>query len=249
MNKKRGAKKFAVFDIDGRLFRSGLYREVAYEMMKMGILPKEVLDETTLKNREWRHRIHGNAFEEFDMLLVDRINSELPHIRIADYEKAAQTVIEKRAENIYVYTRNLLKELREQGYFLLAISGSQTELVEPFAQKYGFDDWVGQRWERGEEYFTGNITATHTNKDSIIAGLMGHHNLTLTDSVAVGDSSGDIGMLKMVDHPIAFNPTHELYEEAESHGWMIVIERKNMIYTLQRSELTKTYELTRIAHH
>ena len=37
-------RKFAVFDIDGTLFRSGLYREVAYEMMKMGILPQEMLD-------------------------------------------------------------------------------------------------------------------------------------------------------------------------------------------------------------
>lgn len=242
-------RKFAVFDIDGTLFRSGLYREVAYEMMKMGILPQEMLDETTVKNREWRHRIHGNAFEEFDMLVVDRIHSNLPNIKIADYEKAAQVVIEKRAENIYVYTRNLLKELKEQGYFLIAISGSQTELVEPFAQKYGFDDWVGQRWERGEEYFTGNITRTHTDKDIILSGLIGHHNLTLKGSVAVGDSNGDTGMLKMVEHPIAFNPTHELYEYAVEHSWMIVIERKNMIYTLQKSLDSELYKLTHATHH
>lgn len=243
------SRKFAVFDIDGTLFRSGLYREVAYEMMKMGLLPNEVLEETTIKNREWRHRIHGNAFEEFDMLVVDRIHSNLPNIKIADYEKAAQTVIEKSAENVYVYTRNLIKDLKEQGYFLLAVSGSQTELVEPFAQKYGFDDWVGQSWERGDEYFTGNVTKTHTNKDSIVAGLMGVHDLTLEGSIAVGDSNGDTGMLKMVDHPIAFNPTQELYEQAQEHGWMIVIERKNMIYTLLRSETTHAYELVKVAHH
>ena len=242
-------RKFAVFDIDGTLFRSGLYREVAYEMMKMGVLPKEVLEETTVKNREWRHRTHGDAFEEFDMLVVDRIDSQLPYIKISDYEKAAQTVIEKRAENIYVYTRDLLRDLKEQGYFLLAISGSQSELVGPFAQKYGFDDWVGQQWERGDEYFTGNVVRTHTNKDSIIAGLMGHHNLTLKDSVAVGDSNGDTGMLKMVDHPIAFNPTHELFEQAVEHGWTIVIERKNMIYALQQNEHSKAYELTTAKHH
>ena len=69
------SKKFAVFDIDGTLFRSGLYREVAYEMMKSGVLPKEILDETTIKNREWRHRTHGNAFEEFEMLMIDRIDN------------------------------------------------------------------------------------------------------------------------------------------------------------------------------
>lgn len=242
-------RKFAVFDIDGTLFRSGLYREVAYEMMKMGVLPKEVLEETTVKNREWRHRSHGNAFDEFDMLVVDRIDSQLPYIKIADYEQAAQTVIKKRAENVYVYTRNLLQDLKEQGYFLLAISGSQAELVEPFAKKYGFDDWVGQQWERGDEYFTGNVVRTHTNKDQIIAGLMDHHHLTLKGSVAVGDSNGDTGMLKMVDHPIAFNPTQELFDHAVENGWTIVIERKNMIYTLQQSDQTEAYELTKATHH
>ncbi len=242
-------RKFAVFDIDGTLFRSGLYREVAYEMMKMGALSKEILEETTAKNREWRHRTHGNAFEEFDMLVVDKIDHELPHIRIDDYEEAAQIVLEKRAENVYVYTRNLLKDLKEQGYFLIAISGSQVELVGPFAKKYGFDIWVGQQWERGDEYFTGNITKTHTNKDMIVRDLMQTHNLTTKGSIAVGDSNGDSGMLKMVDHPVAFNPTQELFENAVENGWTIVLERKNMMYTLQQSEATKAYELTTASHH
>ncbi len=226
-------QKFAAFDIDGTLFRSGLYREVAYEMMKMGALPREVLEETTAKNREWRHRSHGNAFEEFDMLVVDRVDHLLPNLRIDDYEEAAQMVLEKRADNVYVYTRNLLNRLKAEGYFLIAISGSQIELVEPFAVKYGFDAWIGQEWERGDEFFTGNIVKTHTNKDVILQDLMARYNLTLKDSYAVGDSNGDVGMLTLVEHPIAFNPTAELYDKAVARGWTIAIERKNMMYTLE----------------
>jgi hydroxymethylpyrimidine pyrophosphatase-like HAD family hydrolase len=41
-------QKVAAFDIDGTLFRSGLYREVAYELMKMGALPEKILQETTV---------------------------------------------------------------------------------------------------------------------------------------------------------------------------------------------------------
>ncbi len=229
-------QKVAAFDIDGTLFRSGLYREVAYELMKMGALPEKILQETTVKNREWRHRTHGNAFEEFDMLVVDRIDHALPQLRIDDYEEAAQIVLEKRAENVYVYTRNLIKKLKSQGYFLVAISGSQLELVEPFATKYGFDAWVGQQWERGDEFFTGNITKTHTGKDIILKDIVKRHNLTLKDSVAVGDSNGDVGMLQTVEHPIAFNPTAELYEKAVAAGWTIAIERKNMMYTLEMKQ-------------
>lgn len=245
--KTMNAQKFAAFDIDGTLFRSGLYREVSYELMKMGALPDDILEETTAKNREWRHRTHGNAFEEFDMLLVDRVDHALPQLRIDDYEEAAQIVLEKKADNVYVYTRELIAQLKREGYFLIAISGSQAELVGPFAAKYGFDTWIGQEWERGDEFFTGKTVKTHTHKDIIIHDLMERYNLTLDGSYAVGDSYGDVGMLSIVDHPIAFNPTHELYDEALAHGWTIAIERKNMMYTLEIKD--GVYQLASAAHH
>lgn len=228
------AQKFAAFDIDGTLFRSGLYREVFYELYKMGVLPSDLTEQTTEKYRQWRHRVHGNAFEEFEQIMVGGVDSYLPKLRVADYDTAVQHVLEKKAENVYVYTRNLLRQLQDEGYFTVAISGSQHELVEPFACKYGFDAWVGQQWERDGDYFTGNIVKTHTGKDKIILGLIEEHDLTLEGSYAVGDSNGDSGMLSIVDHPIAFNPTYELLEKALENGWKIVVERKNASYELEK---------------
>ena len=243
-------QKFAAFDIDGTLFRSGLYQEVAYELMKMGALPHTILEQTTVANREWRHRTHGNAFEEFEMLVVNSVDSALPQLRISDYEEAARRVIEKRAENVYVYTRDLIKQLRDEGYFLIAISGSQLELVEPFAKKYGFDTWVAQEWERGEEFFTGNIIRkTHTGKDTILKRIIKEYSLTLKGSLAIGDSNGDIGMLGLVERPIAFNPTFELYEKATTNGWQITVERKNTIYSMKPSKLGGAYELFDVRSH
>ena len=228
------SQKFAAFDIDGTLFRSGLYREVFYELYKMGILPADLTEETTVKHREWRHRVHGNAFEEFDQIVVQTLDSYLPKLRVADYEQAAERVLEKKAENVYIYTRDLLSRLKDEGYFTIAISGSQHELVEPFARRYGFDMWIGQQWERGGEYFTGNVTKTHTGKDRIIKRLIKEYDLTLKGSYAVGDSNGDSGMLSIVDHPIAFNPTYELLEKALANGWKIVVERKNSSFELEK---------------
>lgn len=228
-------RKFAAFDIDGTLFRSGLYRELARELMKMGALSQEVVDAATEKNLAWRNRIHGNAFEEFEAVLVSMVDGNLAQLKITDYEEAVRRVMKKRSENIYVFTRDLLGRLKADGYFCLAISGSQVEMVELFAERYGFDAWVGQEWERGEEYFTGTVLSkTHTGKDKILNKLITEHNLTLEGSYAVGDSNGDVGMLSMVEHPIAFNPTSELYEKAVKHGWDIVIERKNMSFTLKK---------------
>lgn len=242
-------RKFAAFDIDGTLFRSGLYREVFYELYKMGVLPNDLTEQTTEKHREWRHRIHGNAFEEFDRIVVQTLDGYLPQLRVSDYDEAVQRVLDKKAENVYVYTRDLLRKLQGEGYFTVAISGSQRELVEPFARRYEFDTWVGQEWERGDEYFTGNVVKTHTGKDKIIAKLFTEHNLTMEDSYAVGDSGGDSGMLAIVDNPIAFNPTHELLEKAIANGWRVVVERKNTSYELAPAKQRKTFELVNTNKH
>lgn len=227
------SRKFAVFDIDGTLFRSGLYREVFYELYKMGVLPNDLTEQTTEKHREYRHRIHGNAFEEFEKIMVDGLDSYLPKLRVSDYDEAVKRVLDKKAENIYVYTHKLLKKLQNDGYFTIAISGSQQELVEPFARRNNFDAWVGSEWERKGEYFTGNTVKTHTGKDKIIHGLVEAYDLTFKDSYAVGDSNGDSGMLSIVEHPIAFNPTYELLEKALANNWKVVIERKNISYELE----------------
>ena len=229
------AQKIAVFDIDGTLFRSGLYREVFYELYKMGVLPNDLTEQTTEKHREWRHRVHGNAFEEFERIMIEGLNTYLPRLRISDYDEAVKRVFDKKAANVYMYTTRLLKKLQDEGYFTVAISGSQQELIEPFAKRYNFDHWIGQEWERGEEYFTGIMTKTHTGKEKLVQQVVDKYGLTLEGSYAVGDSNGDSGMLELVDTPVAFNPTAELLEKAFKNNWKVVIERKNISYELTGS--------------
>lgn len=238
-------QKIATFDIDGTLFRSGLYREVFYELYKMNKVPEDLSEQATAKHREWRHRVHGNAFEEFDMFVVRGLDAYVSQLRVGDFDEAVKRVITKKADNVYVYTRDLLKSLQQRGYFTLAISGSQRELVEPFARYYHFDAWIGQEWERDENggFFTGKITKTHTGKDKILQKFVADHDLTLEDSYAVGDSNGDSGMLGIVDHPIAFNPTTELLDKALASGWKIVIERKSLSYELS-GHAGETFALT-----
>lgn len=226
-------QKFAAFDIDGTLFRSGLYREVVFEMMRRNLLPDKIVKAVSPKISAWKERLHNDAFENFEHTLIEMLSDEIPRIKIADFEAAAQTVLERKGGNVYRYTRELLTRLKADGYFLIAISGSQAELVGPFAEKYGFDTWVGQQWGRDEEYFSGQVTLTHTGKNIILQQLIDQHSLDTKGSYAIGDTNGDVGMFELVENPIAFNPTQELHDKAIRNGWTIVIERKNVIYRLE----------------
>lgn len=226
--------KFAAFDIDGTLFRSGLYREVVYELLATDKAPRSLTQAFEKHEIDWKTRQSSSAFKAYESAMAGAFDAALPHIAIADFEAAAESVIARMSDYVYVYTRDLIRNLKQDGYTLIAISGSQEELVQPFAEKYGFDVWVGQHYERGEDgFFTGVVVKTHAGKDKILQRVASEHNLSFTDSVAVGDSYGDIGMLSLVDRPIAFNPEQALFEHAKQAGWQIVVERKNMIYTLE----------------
>jgi phosphoserine phosphatase len=43
-------------------------------------------------------------------------------------------------------------------------------------------------------------------------------------------------MLEMVENPIAFNPDESLLKIAEKAGWLIIIERKNIAYKLEKGQ-------------
>ena len=227
-------KKFAVFDIDGTIFRSGLYREVVYELIAADKAPAELLDAFSQLEFDWKARKHNDAFKVYERAMAETFDSVLTRIKCSDFDEAALVVFDRVSDYVYAYTRDLVLKLKQQNYTLIAISGSQEELVRPFADKYGFDAWVGQHYERGNNgYFTGNIIKTHDGKDIILKRIIKERNLSLIDSIAVGDSGGDIEMLSIVQQPIAFNPDRDLFQIAKKNNWKVVVERKNMIYELE----------------
>jgi phosphoserine phosphatase len=61
--------------------------------------------------------------------------------------------------------------------------------------------------------------------------------LTLRDSVGVGDTESDVSFLKMVEHPIAFNPNMNLEKTARRKKWRIVVEKKDVIYDIGNFKL------------
>ncbi|MEK7518545.1 MAG: HAD-IB family hydrolase, partial [Patescibacteria group bacterium] len=70
------------------------------------------------------------------------------------------------------------------------------------------------------------------DKAKILKLAAAHHSLSLKGSIGLGDSEGDIPMLKLVDRPICFNPNSILYRHAKRQGWEIIVERKDVVYKL-----------------
>lgn len=228
-------RPFAVFDIDGTLVRWQLYHAVADTLVKLGYLDTKEYGAVRDARMQWKRRSGPEAFKIYERQLVTAYEKILLSLSVKQFSEAAQIVFDEYKDQVYTYTRELIKDLKKSGYLLFAISGSQSEIVEKIAQYYGFDDFVGTHYHHEQGRFTGAITIHLGGKDLILKELIAKHHATLDSSIAVGDSTNDISMLEVVSRPIAFNPEKKLFDHAKEKGWKIVVERKNMVYEMERN--------------
>ncbi len=228
-------QKIAIFDIDGTFFRSGLYREILFELIEQDKIPQGMKDIFSSHQMDWKIRKSDESFSVFNDKIVEAFHESLKYMDIKDYEAAAKKVVKEKGDFCYKYTKNLAKKLKEEGYYLITISGSFDEIVQDFAKLHGFDLAIGTIYERGHNNkFTGKILReSWYKKDQILKDSLDWDKFTMKDSFAVGDTAGDSEILSIVDNPIAFNPDKNLLDLAKKNNWKIVAECKNVIYELE----------------
>lgn len=230
-------RKCAVFDIDGTLYRWQLFHELVHELTLGDILPENTYRTVDDAWNDWRGGTI--SFHAYEMLVVETLMNNLPQIPIATFDTACDKVVAQSGHKVHSYPRHLMHQLREKGYTIIALSGSQQEILERFCKPYGFDIVVGSLYERRDGQFTGNIQRQVVgHKAKLFTDIVAQHNLSLTDSIGIGDSDGDISLLEAVEQPIAFNPSEGLFVHAKAHGWQIVIERKNIAYRMEKQHDT-----------
>ncbi|HEX8946878.1 MAG TPA: HAD-IB family hydrolase [Candidatus Paceibacterota bacterium] len=228
-----GKRPVAAFDIDGTIFRSSLAIELADRLVERGVFPKESRARYEDEWRRWRERrgLYEDYLEKIAQLLHEEIKG-------ASYEVVADIageIIEEQRHHVYRYTRDLVHELKDKGYYLLAISHSPKFIVDGFGYEMGFDKTYGMFYATGASgRFTGEIEDEEfiLNKGGILQRAVHKEGLTLEGSVVVGDTESDIPMLELAETPIAFNPNRGLYREAKRNGWKVVVERKDVVYEL-----------------
>jgi HAD superfamily hydrolase (TIGR01490 family) len=241
------SKKLAVFDIDGTLFRWQLFHELVFEIKNQGLLPIHEAHKLDQAFIDWRAL--KASWSDYEEKVVEAIQNNIKNINPDKFESAAQAVFNKSGHKVYNYTSKLAKQLKSDGYFLLAITGSQQEIAELFAKKYGFDECIGAVHRRtADGKFDGSYERFVVDKKGKLLSEFAEANgFAFKDSYAIGDSSGDIEMLELVDHPIAFNPNETLLKTAMQKGWPVVIERKNISYMLTKGK--DEYELADTTIH
>lgn len=227
-------QKVAFFDIDGTVFRSSLFIELIEKLIVEEIFPVEAIGEYQGPYERWRNREGG--YEAYIEAMIATFYNHIKGVHYGIVADLGREVISVHEKRVYRFTRDLIKQLRREGYYIVAISQSPKAILDAFCKSYGFDKVYGRIYEIGPtDRFTGVVIEEDSIKDkaNIVARVFENDGLTSEGAIAVGDTEGDISMFEAVDWPICFNPNQRLYDYARKMGWEVVVERKDVIYKME----------------
>lgn len=231
----KSGKKLAIFDIDGTIFRKNLHFELINEMTWMKVFPKTARNRLTEIYSNWIE--HEGTYEDYRQAIVALYAEHVKGCLREDVLKASRIVIPFHAKRTYIYAEQLIRKFRAEEYHIIAVSGSPSEIVEEYNREYlKFDAAFGSVYEVDAAGRYTGVASFEPSKDKghLVEQYVYEHGLSLEGSYGLGDTGSDVSFLRLVAHPIAFNPNRNLLDVAQKEGWQIVVEKKDVIYEISR---------------
>lgn len=226
-------QKAAFFDIDGTVFRSSLLIELVEGCIREGIFSSDARKGYEREFIDWKNR--EGSYEEYIYAVIHAFMEHIRGVRYADFADIGRNVVAEQGKYMYRYTRDLIADLLGKDYYLVAISQSPKSVLDEFCARLGFHKVYGRIYELGpQDRFTGVVIDEEliSNKALIVKRVLDKEGLSQEGSIGVGDTEGDIPLLESVEMPICFNPNMALYTYAGEKKWPVVVERKDVVYTL-----------------
>lgn len=229
-------RKYTAFDIDGTLVRWQFFHAIVHELGKRKFISPETHQAIREARRHWKQREHSESFRTYESVLVRGYLTALESISEEHHLEVIDGVFEEYKDQLFTYTRDMLRRSKKEGRLIFAISGSHELVLQKLAQHLGIDDFIGAAFEFKDGKYTGISRTPVHDKAAALRNLIDKHDATYKDGIVIGDSESDIAMLELADRPIAFNPSQGLLAEATRQGWQVVIERKNVVYELESQD-------------
>lgn len=219
-----------ICDLDGTLLRWQLFHRMIEGMVAAGLMDQSAL--TTADEKLQKYVNREGPFDDWVAAQVHayQANGRMRGIPVSAVREVARTVVREQGKREHVFGRELTAAGKKIGMPIAVLSGTMQEAVEAYAEARGFEIALGTEQPKQDGVFTGGKPKEWVfNKAEAIRHLAEQHGLDLSTSVAIGDSTSDIGMFENVQWPICFNPSEKLLRVARQRKWVCVFERKDVI--------------------
>jgi len=194
--------KLIVFDIDGTITRHiSSWRYIHEKMGLWDVLAKKYQEQFLAG------KISYKRFCELDAAHWRGISSEKMHktFQKVRYSKGAKKAVIK---------------LKKMGFKLVAISTGLQFITARIKDELGFDYVLGNRLNVYRGKLTGGvkINISHGAKGKTVRKILKTFKVKPAEMIAVGDSEGDIPMIKLAGYSIAFNSSSEELSSIVDHN-------------------------------
>eukprot|EP00249_Psilotum_nudum_P025893 c30961_g1_i1 orf=112-1134(+) len=215
--------KAAFFDVDGTITRTNVV--LAYFTHRITELP-------FVLKLFW---LPWFALTSIFYLIVDSINrAAFNRIFYLSYRGRSVKCKSEMANLIYknYYQPRIfggamerIQKLKQQGYWIVFVTGCLDFLISPLACELGADYVYAAELVEENGRFTGKLkgmAASNAEKADRVREYAKLHGISLNDSLAFGDSVADVPMLEVVGYPHVVNPDPRLQVLAKKRGWAIL---------------------------
>lgn len=212
--------KIAFFDIDGTIYKGHSIIPLSLQQYKDEIIDKTCLDQ--INNNLNLCKSGQVNYEDFITNFLTHWAQGLKGVSFDKILKHAQEFITQQKENFYLYSYKIFDSLKEKGYETFFVTAEPEFLAQAFFEQFNLTGFVSSKFEIIDGLFTGKVLlslAKKENKKQETLKLLNTHDKK--DSLAFGDSEGDIEMLNLVEKPVCINPTEGLRKIAQEKGWLI----------------------------
>jgi phosphoserine phosphatase len=207
--------KLVVFDLDNVIIDG----EAIDEIGKLVNVQNEIAEIT-------KNAMNGDL--DFETSIKERVKL-LKGVSVEDIKKVANDLkLMKGAEKT-------IKALKKENYLIAIISGSFDLIANPLKDKLDVDFLFTNTLIEDDGKLTGEVEGplVKGSKSDVLKEFIGEQNISLEETVAIGDGANDISMLEISGLSIAFNAKPTVKEIAD-----VVVEEKDLNKIL---EIINTY--------
>ena len=194
--------KLIIFDVDGTITRHiSSWRYIHEKLGLWDVLAKRYQEQFLAG------KISYKRFCELDA-------AHWRGIKVKSIEKAFKGIkYSKNAESV-------IKKFKQKGFKLAAVSTGLQFITDRIRDELGFDHVISNRLNVYKGKLTGKakININHGAKGKIVRSILKRFRLMPGEMIAVGDSEGDIPMIKIAGYSIAFNSSCENLSKIVNHN-------------------------------
>ncbi len=205
--------KVAFLDIDKTLYNGYLFYEWARYMENKGIF--SFIDFAKFQEIGVFYELGAVDYTKAATMTSEVIGEVLKDNKFDVVIKHTQNFIDSVKNRYFDYSPAIIKYLKKQGYLIVFVTTEPDFLAEMVKAQIGGDDAIGIDYTVKEGLFTGELTNdlfSQFGKANTVSKFAKEHGLNMEECFSMGDSEGDIEMLKLTGRSVIINTSGQIKE-------------------------------------